>query len=251
MWPTLLPDSDGCAAGLVDIERVWPTRSSISSETWHALFSKATEALDILVYAGAFLIEALDLADVLAWKAAQRNPDPRPGRRSAQRSSGPASRRAVPRVAAPEMPEHTGLPPSSRRHQPPPSRRQPLRKPVPLRRPAPGEHPRLRHLGLPLTGPPAAQVKLGHALRLLHHLLRPHLAQLRTRTSRHRHCHARDLNSSTSKQAQTEDSSDHPSDSGLSDVPTYDAANEGSAFDPPADSASLERASAAWQMRRS
>ena len=70
LWPTLLTDSERCAAGMVDIERVWPTRSSISSETWHALFSKATEALDILVYAGAFLIETLDLADVLAWKAA-------------------------------------------------------------------------------------------------------------------------------------------------------------------------------------
>lgn len=71
LWPTLLPDSEGCADGVVDIERVWPTRSAISSETWHALFSKATEALDILVYAGAFLIETLDLADVLVWKAAR------------------------------------------------------------------------------------------------------------------------------------------------------------------------------------
>ena len=71
LWPTLLPDSEGCADGVVDIERVWPTRSSISSETWHGLFSKATETLDILVYAGAFLIEALDLADVLVWKAAR------------------------------------------------------------------------------------------------------------------------------------------------------------------------------------
>lgn len=71
LWPTLLPDPEECPAGLVDIKRVWPTRSSISSETWHGLFSKATEALDILVYAGAFLIEALDLADVLVWKAAQ------------------------------------------------------------------------------------------------------------------------------------------------------------------------------------
>ena len=52
-----------------EIERVWPTRSMISTETWHALFSGATRQLDILVYAGAFLIETLDLADVLAWKA--------------------------------------------------------------------------------------------------------------------------------------------------------------------------------------
>lgn len=52
-----------------EMERVWPARSAISTETWHALFSKATEELDILVYAGAFLIETLDLADVLQWKA--------------------------------------------------------------------------------------------------------------------------------------------------------------------------------------
>src|SRR3954447_12169652 len=56
LWPTLLPDSEECRAGMVEIERVWPSRSSISSETWHALFSKATASLDILVYAGAFLI---------------------------------------------------------------------------------------------------------------------------------------------------------------------------------------------------
>jgi hypothetical protein len=71
LWPALLTESDGCPGLVVEIDRVWPTRSSISSETWHALFSKATERLDILVYAGAFLMETLDLADVLAWKAAR------------------------------------------------------------------------------------------------------------------------------------------------------------------------------------
>src|SRR5690348_3037659 len=65
LWPALLQGSDACAVAAAEIERVWPTRSSISSETWHALFSKATEHLDILVYSGAFLIETLDLADVL------------------------------------------------------------------------------------------------------------------------------------------------------------------------------------------
>jgi len=70
LWPTLLvePDADrGMSVG--GIERVWPTRSMISTETWHDLFSGATRQLDILVYAGAFLIETLDLADVLQWKA--------------------------------------------------------------------------------------------------------------------------------------------------------------------------------------
>jgi len=74
LWPTLLVDSEaaGAAPGVAgEIERVWPRRCTISSHTWHELFTGATRQLDILVYAGAFLIEALDLADVLAWKAAK------------------------------------------------------------------------------------------------------------------------------------------------------------------------------------
>ena len=50
---------------------MWPARRIISSETWHALFSRAAAQLDILVYSGAFLIESLDLADVLEWKASR------------------------------------------------------------------------------------------------------------------------------------------------------------------------------------
>lgn len=71
LWPTPLQDADACAVAAAEVERVWPTRSAISSETWHALFSRAGERLDILVYAGAFLIETLDRADVLTWKAAR------------------------------------------------------------------------------------------------------------------------------------------------------------------------------------
>ena len=61
-----------------EIDQVWPTRSTISTETWHALFSGATRQLDILVYAGAFLIETLDLADVLAVEGLHRHPHPHP-----------------------------------------------------------------------------------------------------------------------------------------------------------------------------
>jgi hypothetical protein len=71
LWPALLHGDEACAITAAEIERVWPTRSSISSQSWHALFSKATAQLDILVYAGAFLIETLDLADVLEWKVAK------------------------------------------------------------------------------------------------------------------------------------------------------------------------------------
>lgn len=69
LWPALIEATDACAATAAELERIWPTRSVISTETWHAFFSRATNQLDILVYAGAFLIETLDLADVLQWKA--------------------------------------------------------------------------------------------------------------------------------------------------------------------------------------
>ena len=71
LWPTVLVESDAaCGKPVGEIHKVWPTRSMIPTETWHDLFNSATRQLDILVYAGAFLIETLDLADVLTWKAA-------------------------------------------------------------------------------------------------------------------------------------------------------------------------------------
>lgn len=71
LWPALLQLADGSEMTAVEVERAWATRSAISSETWHALFTRTTKEVDIQVYAGAFLIETLDLADVLAWKASR------------------------------------------------------------------------------------------------------------------------------------------------------------------------------------
>ena len=42
LWPALVQDGGACAVPAAEIEQVWPTRSSISTETWHALFSRAT-----------------------------------------------------------------------------------------------------------------------------------------------------------------------------------------------------------------
>jgi len=70
LWPALLEAPDSAQAAAAEVETIWPTRSAISAETWHALFSRASTRLDILVYAGGFLIETLDLADVIRWKAA-------------------------------------------------------------------------------------------------------------------------------------------------------------------------------------
>lgn len=69
LWPALLDMPSAAGSATVELDRIWPTRSSISSETWHALFSRASKQIDILVYAGAFLIESLDLVDVLQYKA--------------------------------------------------------------------------------------------------------------------------------------------------------------------------------------
>lgn len=69
LWPVLLATATGQAIAESEIDRTWPTRSAIPAELWHQLFSHATTEIDILVYAGGFLIETLDLADILRWKA--------------------------------------------------------------------------------------------------------------------------------------------------------------------------------------
>jgi len=70
LWPATSSWSLGSDQRLAELQRVWPTRSAVSTEAWHGLFSRATVELDILVYAGGFLLETLDLLDVLRAKAA-------------------------------------------------------------------------------------------------------------------------------------------------------------------------------------
>ncbi|QDP95263.1 helix-turn-helix transcriptional regulator [Microlunatus elymi] len=64
LWPSVLLDGRA-AATAGDISGIWPTCSSISAETWHVLFERATKRLDILAYAGTFLLEVVDLGSVL------------------------------------------------------------------------------------------------------------------------------------------------------------------------------------------
>ncbi len=71
LWPSLLGQPEGCAAAMSEIDGIWPTRAAISSATWHDLFTRTAKRLDILVYAGEFLIETLDLVEVLTLKADQ------------------------------------------------------------------------------------------------------------------------------------------------------------------------------------
>lgn len=71
LWPELLTDVLDSAACRDAIAGAWPTRTAISSDTWHSLFDHVQCQLDILIYAGAFLVETLDLADVLRFKSKQ------------------------------------------------------------------------------------------------------------------------------------------------------------------------------------
>lgn len=68
LWPELLTNELG-AVGVDAIGGAWPTRTAISSGTWHSLFDQVTRQLDILIYAGSFLVDTLDLADVFRFKA--------------------------------------------------------------------------------------------------------------------------------------------------------------------------------------
>jgi hypothetical protein len=70
LWPSLVGLAGATDQNLAELERIWPTRSAVPSEMWHSLFGHASHQLDILVYAGGFLLETLDLVDVLRWKAA-------------------------------------------------------------------------------------------------------------------------------------------------------------------------------------
>lgn len=71
LWPTLLEAAQGKDQTAQELKGVWATRSSVSVDLWHSLFSQTKMRLDILVYAGGFLVETLDLVDVIRWKAKQ------------------------------------------------------------------------------------------------------------------------------------------------------------------------------------
>jgi hypothetical protein len=69
LWPSLLETAEASDVAASELNRIWRTRSAVSTETWHSLFNRTSSELDILVYAGGFLIETLDLADIIRWKA--------------------------------------------------------------------------------------------------------------------------------------------------------------------------------------
>jgi hypothetical protein len=67
LWPELVIDD----AGTTGASSCWPSRTAIPSGTWHELFEHATERIEILVYAGEFLFEALDVITAIRFKLAR------------------------------------------------------------------------------------------------------------------------------------------------------------------------------------
>jgi hypothetical protein len=68
LWPSLHPatDSDAMAD---EIRIVYPHRSSVPSDSWARLFSRARREIDILAYSALFLAEDATVPDLLRAKA--------------------------------------------------------------------------------------------------------------------------------------------------------------------------------------
>lgn len=71
LWPELLAGSRSANASLSELVQIWPTRPEIPHEVWRSLMRQATSHIDVLVYAGGFLVESLDFVNVVKQKAAE------------------------------------------------------------------------------------------------------------------------------------------------------------------------------------
>ncbi|MGL5827173.1 MAG: hypothetical protein ACRCYU_20505, partial [Nocardioides sp.] len=69
-WPALLGAEGSRAASQAEVVQLWPTRNNVPEEVWRSLFGQAAEQIDVLVYAGGFLIEAYDLVEVIERRSA-------------------------------------------------------------------------------------------------------------------------------------------------------------------------------------
>ncbi|NUS43735.1 MAG: XRE family transcriptional regulator [Mycobacteriaceae bacterium] len=69
LWPELLADSRTSNASRSELVQLWPTRPEVPHEVWRSLMRQATSHVEILVYAGGFLVESLDFVNVVRAKA--------------------------------------------------------------------------------------------------------------------------------------------------------------------------------------
>ncbi|MFC9436745.1 helix-turn-helix domain-containing protein [Nocardia sp. NPDC057030] len=69
LWPELLAGSRSATASLSEIVQIWPTRPEVPHEVWRSIMRQASTSIEILVYAGGFLVESLDFVNVVRAKA--------------------------------------------------------------------------------------------------------------------------------------------------------------------------------------
>jgi transcriptional regulator with XRE-family HTH domain len=69
-WPGLLSTAQSRSATQSELVQFWPNRSAVPGDVWQSLFREATTQLDILMYAGHFLIEAYGLVETIRDKSA-------------------------------------------------------------------------------------------------------------------------------------------------------------------------------------
>lgn len=67
LWPEIARIGD--VSSCPEIQSTYPNRGAVPRETWHRLFASATEEIGLLVYAGLFLAEDVELLRLLADKA--------------------------------------------------------------------------------------------------------------------------------------------------------------------------------------
>jgi len=72
LWPAVLEEPRTQAASEAEFVHLFPNRGAVPRELWRGLFVDATDAIDVLAYAGLFLLDSEpDLADVLVRRAAE------------------------------------------------------------------------------------------------------------------------------------------------------------------------------------
>jgi hypothetical protein len=64
LWPTVVDDPRTVSAGRAELVTFYPSRSAVPPQLWRSLIEEARESVDILVYAGLFLPEIQDIAQL-------------------------------------------------------------------------------------------------------------------------------------------------------------------------------------------
>lgn len=59
LWPSTYNDAPSRSATEAELVRLYPSRGAVPAELWEQLITSATEAVDVLVYAGTFLHDSI------------------------------------------------------------------------------------------------------------------------------------------------------------------------------------------------